>query len=437
MSTKTTQSAHHKEKEMSSTTEDTVSDLSSDGIEGEGIEPADTGADSTIVDDSSSSDSIMKQAFGFMKNHLKVGSDMTKMPIPATFVAPMSFLVAIQQHSAIYTHLLMAADSIKDPEQRFLQVLKYHLTWPKMFFPKNPLNPILGEVYENEVQHIDEKTNQPIEGDRTKFISEQISHHPPVSCFHFHNEKHGIQYTARQQITPVFKGKHIRADMDVKSTITLKNHNETYYNDKFPDGFLRILRWKFEFTGKYHFVCPESGYSAVINFKDKPILGGKWHDMHVLVCKGNESLYELNGTHVDVLNITSLKDKSTSVFINYATMRTEAIIEEPFETLKENNSIKVWKGVADSFAKKDGRRAGLEKQKIEEAQRKKAKAVLTQNPNFIWEPVHFEHYTPENPVIPDHRYTNKHQQDTTTTAKQDCQQQQQSSSQQQPIEQLA
>ncbi|EFA86694.1 oxysterol binding family protein [Heterostelium album PN500] len=393
-------------KEGSPLTEDTISDLSSDGIEGEGIESNDGGAtDNTIiVDDNSSSDGVMKQAFSFIKNHLKVGSDMTKMPIPATFVAPMSFLVAIQQHSAIFTNVLMAANSIKDPEQRFLQVLRYHMTWPKMFFPKNPLNPILGEIYECEVNHIDEKTNLPAEGDKTKFIAEQISHHPPISAFHFSNEKHGITMESRQQITPVFKGKHIRAHMDVKTCTTLKNHNETYINDKFPDGFLRLLRWKFEFTGKYTFQCPESGYNAVINFKDKPILGGKWHDLHILVSKGSDALYEITGTHIDILNMTNLKDKSTSVFLNYNTVRQDTISEEPLEQLKENNSLKVWKGVADAFAKRDGRRAGLEKQKIEEAQRRKAKAALAQNPNYQWTPVHFETYTPENPLKPEHRY---------------------------------
>eukprot|EP01133_Synstelium_polycarpum_P006812 gene6812-7917_t len=400
MSTKTLSTTPHPSKD-SPLTEDSISDLSSDGIEAEGVDTSDMGADKVVIDDNPQSENVMKQAFGFIKNHLKVGADMTKMPIPATFVSPISFLVAIQQHSAIYTHLLMAADSIKEPDQRFLQVLKYHLTWPKMFFPKNPLNPILGEVYHNEVHHIDEKTNLVMEDDKTVFVSEQISHHPPISLFHFHNEKHNISMESREQITPVFKGKHIRADMDVKTCITMGNHKETYMNDKFPDGFLRLLRWKFEFTGKYNFVCPESGYSALITFKDKPILGGKWHDMHVLVSKGNESLFEISGTHVDVLNITNLKDKSSSVFLNYNSMRTEPIVDDSFESTKEHDSLRVWKGVADAFAKKDGRRAGLEKQKVEEAQRKKAKA---QSPNYTYTPIHFVPYTPDNPLKPDHHF---------------------------------
>eukprot|EP01132_Coremiostelium_polycephalum_P001184 gene1184-1496_t len=390
-------------------TEDSVSDLSSDGIEVEGVDNNEAGADKVEVDDSSSSESVMKQAFLFIKNHLKVGADMTKLPIPATFVSPVSFLTAIQQQSAIYSHLLISAPYIKEDELRFLQVLKYHITWPKMFFPKNPLNPILGEIYECSVNHIDEKTNQVLPDDKTVFISEQISHHPPVSCFHFQNDKHGIQFNSKQQITPVFKGKAIRVNMDVKACITLNNSfthsKETYINDKFTEGYLRLFRWKFEFCGKYNFLCPETGYSASINFKDKPVIGGKWHEIQIFVSKGNEQLYEIHGTHVDQLTITNLKDKSSSVFINYTTLRQEEIKEEPFDTLPENSSVKVWKGVADAFQKKDGRRAGLEKQKVEEAQRKKAKALLTKDPNHTHVPVHFVNQPDSaSPLKPDFIY---------------------------------
>ncbi|EGG19635.1 oxysterol binding family protein [Cavenderia fasciculata] len=392
--TATNQSNPKLEKEL---TEDTISDMSSDGIENEGVEASEVGADKILDEESGSSEGVMKQAFGFIKNHLKVGADMTKLPIPATFVAPLSFLAAQQHQSAIYSHVLMQADSIKDPEQRFLQVLKYHMTWPKMFFPKNPLNPILGEVHESHVLNVDEKTNETIKDDKTVFIAEQVSHHPPISCFHFHNDKHGITFESKQQITPVFKGKHIRATMDVKNVITLKNHNETYINEKFPEGYLRLLRWKFEFCGKYGFVCPETGYSAQINFKDKPLIGSQWHTVNVQVFKGTELIYDITGTHVDTLNITNVKDKSTSVFINYNTMRQDTVTEKPFEQLKDNESIRVWKGVADAFAKKDGRRAGLEKQKVEEAQRKKAKA----HQNHVHVPAYFQFYTPENVNKPD------------------------------------
>ncbi|EGC28403.1 hypothetical protein DICPUDRAFT_160210 [Dictyostelium purpureum] len=379
-----------------SLTEDSVSDLSSDGIEAEGVDNTENhqvnGADDT-VEEATSEAGIMKQAFSFVKNHLKVGADMTKLPIPATFTTPISFLTAIQTQSAIFSHLLTSAPYIKDDEQRFLQVLKYHLTWPKMYFPKNPLNPILGEIYECSVNHIDEKTSQVIEGDTTNFFAEQVSHHPPISCFHFWNDKHGFKYDAKEQITPVFKGKCIRVNMDVKTCITLENKHtkakETYVNDKFPEGYLRLLRWKFEFSGKYTFSCPETGYTATINFKDKPIIGGKWHDIQVIVSKNNENLYDIHGTHVDVLTITNLKNKTSEVFMNYTILRTEPTIEEPFEQLKDNTSQKVWKGVADGFAKKDSRKAGVEKQRIEEAQRKKAKANLAKDPNFVHKPAFF------------------------------------------------
>ncbi|GAM28033.1 hypothetical protein SAMD00019534_112090 [Acytostelium subglobosum LB1] len=330
-------------------------------------------------------ESVMKQAYSFIKNNLKVGTDMTKTTIPTSFVMPESFLVSIQQNTAVYSHLLTIADSIQDPEKRFLQVLKFHLIWPRMYFPRNPLNPTLGEVYHNQVHHMDESTNKVIPGDVTRFVSEQVSHHPPISAFHFENAKHDIQYDSSQQITPVFTGKNIRAQMDVRTSIKLGRHNNTYINDKFPDGYLRLLRWKFEFSGKYTFMCPETGHRALIHFKDKPFLGGKWHELHIYVSRGKDTLYEITGSHVDTLHITNLKDKKSSVFINYNTMRREPIVEPSLDSMEANNSIRVWKGVYDAFADQDVRRAGLEKHRVEEAERKKL-----QQPDLVYDPVHFK-----------------------------------------------
>lgn len=67
---------------------------------------------------------------------------------------------------------------------RFMTILKWYLSaWHyKTHGVKKPYNPIIGESYACICK---------TEKSEISYISEQTSHHPPISCFYLENQKQG------------------------------------------------------------------------------------------------------------------------------------------------------------------------------------------------------------------------------------------------------
>merc|ERR1739848_697242 len=73
----------------------------------------------------------------------------------------------------------------KDAVERLSHVVAFAMTSSENEeFSKKPLNPVLGEELTCWTDHAD--------GSRTVFRAEQVSHHPPMSCFFMFNETHNV-----------------------------------------------------------------------------------------------------------------------------------------------------------------------------------------------------------------------------------------------------
>ncbi|KAG7538548.1 Oxysterol-binding protein superfamily [Arabidopsis suecica] len=138
-----------------------------------------------------------------------IGSDITSMvTLPVVIFEPMTMLQKMAEIME-YSHLLDQADECEDPYLR----LVYASSWAvSVYFAFQrtwkPFNPILGETYEM-VNH-----------GGISFISEQVSHHPPMSAGHAENE-HFIY-----DITSKLKTKLLGNSVDVypvgRTRVTLK-----------------------------------------------------------------------------------------------------------------------------------------------------------------------------------------------------------------------
>ncbi|KAG4921894.1 hypothetical protein JHK82_050852 [Glycine max] len=115
-----------------------------------------------------------------------VGSDITSMvTLPVIIFEPMTILQKMAELME-YSYLLDMADKTEDPYMRLVYASSffisiyyaYQRTW-------KPFNPILGETYEM-VNH----------GGIT-FISEQVSHHPPMSAGHAETEHFTYDITSK------------------------------------------------------------------------------------------------------------------------------------------------------------------------------------------------------------------------------------------------
>ncbi|CAH9073155.1 unnamed protein product [Cuscuta europaea] len=142
-----------------------------------------------------------------MQNY--IGADITSMvTLPVLIFEPMTMLQKMAELME-YSHLLDKADECEDPYMRLVYATSwaisvyyaYQRTW-------KPFNPILGETYEM-VNH-----------DGITFLSEQVSHHPPMSAAHAENE-HFIY-----DITSKLKTKFLGNSVDVypvgRTRVTLK-----------------------------------------------------------------------------------------------------------------------------------------------------------------------------------------------------------------------
>ncbi|KAK4551782.1 hypothetical protein RGQ29_032259 [Quercus rubra] len=138
-----------------------------------------------------------------------VGSDVTSMvTLPVLIFEPMSMLQKMAELME-YSYLLDLADECEDPYMR----LMYATTWfISVYYALQrtwkPFNPILGETYEM-VNH----------GGIT-FLSEQVSHHPPISAGHAENE-HFI-YDITSKVKTKFLGNSVDVYPIGRSRVTLK-----------------------------------------------------------------------------------------------------------------------------------------------------------------------------------------------------------------------
>ncbi|GJQ15852.1 hypothetical protein GpartN1_g7643.t1 [Galdieria partita] len=132
-----------------------------------------------------------------------VGKDVSRISIPVTFNEPLSFLQRMAEDIE-YSELLDRASETEDPFQRLLLVsvlaVSHYCSAQERI--AKPFNPLLGETFE---LWLPEKNN-------LKFMSEQVSHHPPISASFAtagSEEKISWTYSAVHMVANKFWGKSI------------------------------------------------------------------------------------------------------------------------------------------------------------------------------------------------------------------------------------
>lgn len=104
-----------------------------------------------------------------------VGKDLSRVALPVQLNEPLNTLQRLCEELE-YSALLDRAARARDPRQRMVYVAAFAVSaYASTFYRagSKPFNPVLGETYE---------CVRPDRGFR--FISEQVSHHPPISACH-------------------------------------------------------------------------------------------------------------------------------------------------------------------------------------------------------------------------------------------------------------
>ncbi|XP_054462855.1 oxysterol-binding protein-related protein 7-like isoform X2 [Anoplopoma fimbria] len=108
-----------------------------------------------------------------------IGKDLSRISMPVALNEPLSLLQRLSEELE-YSELLDIANRTDDPYERMVYVAAFSISgyaWASWRNRYKPFNPVLGETYES---HREDRGFH--------YISEQVSHHPPVSACHAESE---------------------------------------------------------------------------------------------------------------------------------------------------------------------------------------------------------------------------------------------------------
>ncbi|KAG8630131.1 hypothetical protein KVT40_001750 [Elsinoe batatas] len=339
-----------------------------------------------------------------------------------------------------YWHYLDRPDafiSIGDSEDelgRMLQCLRFWFTKDIKYVkgkPCKPYNSTLGEFF--RCQWEVEDTNHALMGKETKpdlvagggttegkpvkvsYLTEQTSHHPPVSAYYVDCPEKGISAVGYDQLSAKFTGTSIKVVPGVHNKgifVTLHRWNDEQYQLTHPAAFLSgLLRGSlYVSVADTCFVsCKKTGMKVILHYVEEGWLGKVQNKVQGVIYKCDvekdntvkikdvpekDVIGRLDGSWQDkvwfskgstAFNKVPESDKIMLVDVNplYPVQK----IVPPAEQQLPNESRKFWSGVTQAILDKEYGKATTAKQELEERQRQKAAERKSRNAE--WKPRFF------------------------------------------------
>ncbi|KAJ9612720.1 hypothetical protein H2204_014977 [Knufia peltigerae] len=307
-----------------------------------------------------------------------IRGDLSNITAPP-FVLDTKSTVELPAFWAERPSVFVAPAASEDPAERALLVLRWFIAALRNQQyagrsedegVKKPLNAFLGEVFLAKWQD---------EVGTTRLVSEQVSHHPPVTACRVWNEEHGVSaegYT-RQEIT--FNGT-VNIQQIGHATLHLSRHDETYLiplpNVKVR-GILTGNPYP-ELQGTYHIPCT-SGYTSTIEFASKGLFSSsdKKHSFDAKVYReGDEEkkpLYSVTGHWDGEFLIRDVKRDVEVEKFDVRSAKTTPLVTEPLEDQDPWESRLAWRGVREALLRGDMQGAADAKSRLENGQREMQK----------------------------------------------------------------
>ncbi|KAJ8405324.1 hypothetical protein AAFF_G00323150 [Aldrovandia affinis] len=302
---------------------------------------------------------------------VRPGMDLSKVVLPTFILEPRSFLDKLSDY---YYHadFLSEAAVEENPYNRMKKVVKWYLSgfYKKPKGLKKPYNPIIGETF--RCMWIHSKTNS-----KTFYISEQVSHHPPISVFYVSNRKDGFCLSGSILAKSKFYGNSLSALLDGEARLTFLNRGEDYIMNM-PYAHCKGILYgtmTLELAGQITIACEKTGYNAQLEFKLKPFLGSNdsVNQISGKIKLGKEVLATLEGHWDSEVFINDKKTGVVDTFWNPTPEQRQLRLIRctvPPEEQGDFESEKLWQHVTRAINNKDQMEATNEKFILEEAQRK-------------------------------------------------------------------
>jgi len=331
-----------------------------------------------VIDDNNTS------VITHLLSQVRIGMDLTRIPLP-TFILEKRSLLEMYAEFLAHPDIFTAINKPDNPKDRMVAVVRWYLSafhaGRRGSVAKKPYNPVIGETFScyfdvpgGEEGHEPSK-DSPIPWAKSSnslvFVSEQVSHHPPVSAFYVEHKGSNIEVNASIWTKSKFLGLSIGVHMVGDTVISLLDHNEEYLV-MFPNGYGRSILtvpW-IELGGKCAITCAQTGFNAEIEFLCKPFYGGRKHQIqgHISHVAQTKPFCKLSGEWNGVMH-AEYEGGKKEVFVDIRQLPIITKQTLPISKMKETESRRLWRHVTKGLSCADVEAASNEKFKIEEEQR--------------------------------------------------------------------
>jgi hypothetical protein len=371
---------------------------------------------SAAVEKAPDDSSKFKTFLGILRRFIGV-SDLAavRFSLPAQLLEPRPNLE--------YWHYLDRPDtfiSIGDSDDdlgRMLGCLRFWFTKDLKYVkgkPCKPYNSTLGEFFrcnwKIEDTHPTLKTPNSapssaansVKGDgktvTVSYLTEQTSHHPPVSAFYVDCPEKGISARGYDQLSAKFTGTSVRVVAGAHNLgifITLKNRGNEEYQLTHPAAYLGgLLRGSLNVSvaDSCFITCPKTGLKVILEYQEEGWLGRSQNKVLGVIFKydpKNDSITKIKDvSDKDVLGRIegNWQDKvyytlgskpfakvaEKNLIIDLNPLDPVPKIVPPLDQQLPNESLKFWEGVTNAIVGKQYGLATNLKTEIEEKQRQKA-----------------------------------------------------------------
>ncbi|EMG50663.1 KES1 Oxysterol-binding protein 4 [Candida maltosa Xu316] len=333
----------------------------------------------------------------FLKSIASFNGDLSSLTAPPFILSPTS-LVEYSQYWAEHPDLFIAPSLIKtstNPSkeeseavtlQQMIAVTRWFISTLKsqycsrnetMGSEKKPLNPFLGELFVGKWK--DDTTGE------TDLLSEQVSHHPPVTAYAIKNQKHNIVLQGYNGITSSISTTSINIKQYGHALLEHPDIGETFLVTLPPlhiEGLITASPFV-ELEGT-SYIQSSTGYIAVIEYSGRGWISGKKNTFKARIYRdelasGNKenALVTIQGqwsgkSYIKKGSVTP--HSKDDVFYDASKNVTHHLEVKPIEEQNDLESRKAWAKVAEAIKKADYNLIAEEKSLIENQQRELRKS---------------------------------------------------------------
>lgn len=248
------------------------------------------------------------------------------------FILSSKSLVEYSTYWAEHPSIFVAPAREPDPAKRALLVLKWFLSTLKQQYSsrneklgseKKPLNPFLGELFLGRWED---------DAGTTQLVSEQVSHHPPVTAYCIWNSKHGVRLQGYNGQKASFSGMTINVRQVGHALLHIDAYDEDYLIT-LPSMHIEglISGSPYVELNKSSYIQSSSGYTAKIDYSGKGWLSGKKNTFAAILTRTKEKqvIFRAEGQWNESFTLHDLKSQTCIDSYNAKSSKTTPLTISP------------------------------------------------------------------------------------------------------------